>query len=155
MVKCFFFNCYFTNTPSTSKHSLVQMVKCFFLQTVSSPIHQAHLNIPWYRLSYPILTNKWWNQKTVNNVLQKSLWNVLSKQIFTNTPSTYTHSLVQIAKCFSSNSYFTNTSFLGTDCKMFFFPTSYFTNTPFLGTDCKMFFSKQLFHQYTIPWYRL
>jgi hypothetical protein len=91
----------------------------------------------------------------VNSVLQESLHNVLSKQIFTNAPGTYTHSLVQIAKCFSSNSYFTNTPFFGTDCKLFFFqtaispihhslvqivkyffPNSYFTNTPFLGTDC-------------------
>ena len=69
---------YFTNTPSTSKHSLVQMVKCFFFKQL---FHQYTKHIftffgtdgkmffffkllfhqyiiPWYRLSYPILTNK-------------------------------------------------------------------------------------------------
>jgi hypothetical protein len=58
------------------------------------------------------------------------------------------HSLVQVAKFVFSNSYFTNTAFLGTDCKMFFFPNSYFTNTAFLGTDCKMgfLFEKKLFY---------
>ena len=89
--------------------------------------------------------------------------------------STYTHSLVQIAKCFSSNSYFTNTPFLGTYCKMFFFQTAispihhslvqivkcFFFQTAIspihhsLLQIIKCFFSKQLFHQYTIPWYRL
>ena len=113
------------------KHSLVQIVKCFFSQTVISPIHHSLVQIvlpntdkqndeirkPW--TAYYKTVCKMFYPNRFSPILQVHIhipWYRLQNVFLQTVISPIHHSLVHIVKCFSS---------------------------------------KQLFHQYTIPWYRL
>jgi len=82
-------------------------------------------SIPWSRLQNYFVFRQLFHEYSIS-------WYRLQIFFFFQTViSPIQHSLIQIAKCF------------------FFFSNSYFTNTAFLGPDCKMvLFFKQLFHQY-------
>jgi hypothetical protein len=155
-----FSNSYFTNTTFFGTDCIF-----FSFQTVISPIQHSLVQIAKF-----VFSNSYFTNTAFLGTDCKMFF--FPNSYFTNTAflgtdckmgfffqtfiSPIQHSLVQIVKCcFFPNSYFTNTTFFGTDCKIIFFQTVISPIQHSLVQIVKWFFFKQLFHQYSILWYRL